>query len=185
LAEAKGVSLLSSPYDTSSTSLLVLYSAPVITVADETIVALSPRDWIKTAKQAIAAAQIESEQILAIGITNQRETSLLWEKDSGKPVYNAIVWQCRRSAGICQELRSAGLEKTIRGNRTCAGSIFFGTNLSWGFREERPDLREGAGARSSLWNHRFWTYLQAHRSYDHYPTNASRTLLSIAQRGLG
>jgi len=55
LAEAKNVSLLSSPYDTSSTSLLVLYSAPVISVADQTIAALSPRDWIKTAKQAIAA----------------------------------------------------------------------------------------------------------------------------------
>jgi manganese-dependent inorganic pyrophosphatase len=64
LAEAKGVSLLSSPYDTSSTSLLVLYSAPVITVADETIVALSPRDWIKTAKQAIAASPSRSVPVV-------------------------------------------------------------------------------------------------------------------------
>lgn len=64
LAEAKGVSLLSSPYDTSSTSLLVLYSAPVITVADDTIIALSPRDWIKTAKQAIAASPSRSVPVV-------------------------------------------------------------------------------------------------------------------------
>ncbi|MFA6007966.1 MAG: FGGY family carbohydrate kinase, partial [Candidatus Shapirobacteria bacterium] len=62
---------------------------------------------LEAARGAIEAAQIESDQIRAIGITNQRETTLLWERDTGKPVYNAIVWQCRRSSGICDELRSA------------------------------------------------------------------------------
>ena len=64
LAEKKGVSLLSSPYDTSSTSLLVLYSAPVITVADEAIAPLGRRDWIKTAKQAIAASPSRSVAVV-------------------------------------------------------------------------------------------------------------------------
>ena len=53
------------------------------------------------------------DQIEAIGITNQRETTVVWERATGKPVYNAIVWQCRRSADICKELTALGLAKTV------------------------------------------------------------------------
>ncbi|HON89247.1 MAG TPA: FGGY family carbohydrate kinase, partial [Spirochaetales bacterium] len=63
---------------------------------------------------AMEAAQITSNQIAAIGITNQRETCVLWDKKTGVPIYNAIVWQCRRSASICQELKAIGYEKEIR-----------------------------------------------------------------------
>ncbi len=66
------------------------------------------RTQLAAARAAIGSAQIEAEQVEAIGITNQRETTLLWDRSTGQPVYNAIVWQCRRSADICQELRAMG-----------------------------------------------------------------------------
>jgi len=69
---------------------------------------------LDAARGAIDAAQIEPRQIAAIGITNQRETVVVWERATGKPVYNAIVWQCRRSSGICDELRARGAETLIR-----------------------------------------------------------------------
>ena len=64
----------------------------------------------------LAKADISSDQIAAIGITNQRETTIVWEKETGKPIYNAIVWQCRRTAEICEHLKRDGLEDYIRSN---------------------------------------------------------------------
>src|SRR5208283_5681594 len=61
---------------------------------------------LAAARGAIEAAQIESDQVGAIGIANQRETTVVWDRATGKPVYNAIVWQCRRSSDICDELRA-------------------------------------------------------------------------------
>ena len=66
------------------------------------------------AKEAMYKAGIKSIQLAGIGITNQRETTIIWDKKTGKPVYNAIVWQCRRSASICEDLKSKGLEEKIR-----------------------------------------------------------------------
>ena len=96
---------------------------------------------LESARGAIAAAQIEADQILAIGITNQRETTVVWEKETGRPVYNAIVWQCRRSAGICDELRAHGAQAMVREKTGLVLDAYFsGTKLTWLFRE-RPDLR--------------------------------------------
>ena len=53
--------------------------------------------------------KVDPKDIVGIGITNQRETTIVWEKETGKPVYNAIVWQCRRTAPICEELKAEGL----------------------------------------------------------------------------
>ena len=57
------------------------------------------------ASQVLETAGIRSEEIATIGITNQRETTVVWDKTTGRPVYNAIVWQCRRTAGLCDELK--------------------------------------------------------------------------------
>ena len=57
---------------------------------------------------------IRPEQVSAIGITNQRETTIVWDKSTGKPVYNAIVWQCRRTSEICDELKEKGYEEIIK-----------------------------------------------------------------------
>mgnify|MGYP002514710069 CR=1 FL=1 len=62
------------------------------------------------AVEAMSKAGATAEDIAAIGITNQRETTVVWDKNTGKPVYNAIVWQCRRTASICDDLKKKGLE---------------------------------------------------------------------------
>lgn len=61
-----------------------------------------------TLVEVLAKADISSDQIAAIGITNQRETAIVWERETGKPIYNAIVWQCRRTADICEQLKRDG-----------------------------------------------------------------------------
>ena len=66
------------------------------------------------AREALEMASIKPEQIEAIGITNQRETTVVWDRHTGIPIYNAIVWQCRRTADFCEELKSRGLEKKIK-----------------------------------------------------------------------
>ena len=60
--------------------------------------------------EVIAQSGISLKDVAAIGITNQRETVIVWDKNTGEPVYNAIVWQCRRTAEICEELKKRGLE---------------------------------------------------------------------------
>ncbi|MBQ1926253.1 MAG: glycerol kinase, partial [Proteobacteria bacterium] len=59
---------------------------------------------------AVARARIDAKHIAAIGITNQRETTVVWERGSGEPVYNAIVWQCRRTTELCRKLKADGIE---------------------------------------------------------------------------
>ena len=71
------------------------------------------RTSVETARQALAAAKLEARDIAAIGITNQRETCLLWDKRSGKPIHRAIVWQDRRTAELCRSLKEAGHEPAI------------------------------------------------------------------------
>ena len=65
-------------------------------------------------QEVMAKCNITQENIAAIGITNQRETTIVWEKSTGKPIYNAIVWQCRRTSEICDELKEKGSEKLIK-----------------------------------------------------------------------
>ena len=66
------------------------------------------------AREVLETAGVSPQDIAAIGITNQRETTVVWDKNTGKPIYNAIVWQCRRTAGICDDLKAKGLESYIR-----------------------------------------------------------------------
>ena len=65
-------------------------------------------------RQAISKAGLSASDIAAIGITNQRETTMIWDRRTGEPVYNAIVWQCRRTADYCDELKAQGLTDKIR-----------------------------------------------------------------------
>ena len=69
---------------------------------------------LAVAREALQRAEVSADQIAAIGITNQRETMVLWDRDTGKPVHNAIVWQSRVSSGICEQLKADGLEETVR-----------------------------------------------------------------------
>jgi glycerol kinase len=139
---------------------------------------------LEVARGAIATAQIEASQIESIGITNQRETTLLWERASGKPVHNAIVWQCRRSAGICRELREAGHSELVaRKTGLVLDPYFSGTKLMWLF-AEYPDLRRRAQAGELLFGTvDSWLVWRLTGLHCTDPTNASRTLLFNIRTG--
>jgi glycerol kinase len=133
---------------------------------------------------AIDAAQITPSQIAAIGITNQRETTIVWDRITGKPVYNAIVWQCRRSSAICQDLKAKGYEQEIRARTGLILDPYFsGTKLVWMFNEipglrtraERGELMFGTVDSWLIWN------LTGRHETD--ATNASRTLLFNIREG--
>ena len=82
--------------------------------------------------EAIAQIGAEPSEIAAVGITNQRETVIVWDKATGKPIYNAIVWQCRRTADICEELKKQGLEEYIRQTTGLPIDAYFSaTKIKW------------------------------------------------------
>ena len=99
---------------------------------------------LEVAKQALSNIGATAADIAAIGITNQRETTIIWNKFTGRPVYNAIVWQCRRTAPYCDALVEAGLVDTIR-NKTglVIDPYFSGTKIRW-ILENVPGTREQA-----------------------------------------
>ncbi|MBR4036842.1 MAG: glycerol kinase GlpK [Oscillospiraceae bacterium] len=82
--------------------------------------------------EAIVKSGIDPSEIAGIGITNQRETTILWDKKTGRPVYNAIVWQCRRTADICDDLVARGLDKYIKESTGLVVDAYFsGTKIKW------------------------------------------------------
>lgn len=128
----------------------------------------------------VAKTGIDPQEIAAIGITNQRETTVVWDKNTGKPVYNAIVWQCRRTAGICDELKAKGLEKTFRDKTGLVMDAYFsGTKVKWildhveGAREraEKGELLFGTMDTWLIWK------LTGGRVHVTDYSNASRTLM--------
>jgi len=132
------------------------------------------------AREVMEKNGIRPEQVAAIGITNQRETTVVWDRVTGKPIYNAIVWQCRRTAPICEELKARGLEPYIREKTgLMLDSYFSGTKVKWildevdGARERarRGELLLGTIDTWLIWN---LTRGRVHCT-DH--SNASRTML--------
>jgi len=98
------------------------------------------------AQEALARAQIRPAEVAAIGITNQRETTLLWDRKTSEPVANAIVWQDRRTAPFCDQLRSRGLESLIREKTGLVIDAYFSaTKLHW-LLENVPGVRARAEA---------------------------------------
>ena len=130
--------------------------------------------------EALAQAGLHHDQVAAIGITNQRETTVVWEKATGKPIYNAIVWQCRRTAAICEELKARGLEEYVRENTGLVLDAYFsGTKVKW-------ILDNVEGAREKAMNGELlfgtidtWLVWKMTNGEVHVtdPTNASRTML--------
>ena len=133
-----------------------------------------------TLNEVVAKAGITSDKIAAIGITNQRETTIVWEKETGKPIYNAIVWQCRRTADICTQLKADGHESYIRKTTGLVVDPYFsGTKIKWIL-----DHVEGARERAEKGELLFgtvdtwlvWKLTQGRAHVTDY-TNASRTML--------
>ncbi|HEY8048327.1 MAG TPA: glycerol kinase GlpK [Ramlibacter sp.] len=102
------------------------------------------RTQLATAQEALAKAKVDATQVRAIGITNQRETTLLWERKTGRPIHHAIVWQDRRGEPMCARLREAGHDKLIQ-QRTGlrVDSYFSATKIAW-LLENLPGAREQA-----------------------------------------
>ena len=96
------------------------------------------------AKAALAEARVSAEDLAAIGITNQRETVVLWDRSTGKPLHPAIVWQCRRTAEVCDRIRQRGFDKVIRERTGLVTDAYFsGTKIAW-LLENVPSARERA-----------------------------------------
>jgi len=141
---------------------------------------------ITTCKKALNDGKIRANEILALGITNQRETTLLWDKVTGEPIYNAIVWQDRRTSKFCDELRRAGLEKLVTSvTGLLLDPYFSATKLKW-----LMDNVEGARTKAEAGRLLFGTvdtYLIWHltkgRVHATDATNASRTMLYDINKG--
>jgi glycerol kinase len=133
-----------------------------------------------TLTEVLAKTGISPDQIAAIGITNQRETTVVWEKSTGKPVYNAIVWQCRRTADICEQLKARGLTDYIRDNTGLVLDAYFsGTKLKW-ILDNVEGAREKANNGELLFGTvdtwLIWKLTDGRVHVTDY-TNASRTML--------
>jgi glycerol kinase len=143
-----------------------------------------PEDWwratLESSEDALASAGIEATELAAIGITNQRETTVIWDRETLRPVHSAIVWQDRRTAPLCEELKREGWEERIA-ERTglVIDPYFSGTKIAW-LLENVADIRDGAEAGRLAFG-TVDSYVVARltggrvHATDH--TNASRTLL--------
>ncbi|MDR3221359.1 MAG: glycerol kinase GlpK [Candidatus Accumulibacter sp.] len=178
---------------TSSRAIVFDHSGESVGVAQKEFTQIYPQaGWVEhdameiwetqrdVAHEALKKTGIHPDEIAAIGITNQRETTVVWDKTSGRPIHNAIVWQCRRTAALCDQLKARGLEAYVREN---TGHIidanFSATKIKWihhlvaGARDraERGELLFGNIDTWLIWK---LTHGKAHVT-DY--SNASRTLL--------
>ncbi|MEP6713744.1 MAG: glycerol kinase GlpK [Ferruginibacter sp.] len=178
---------------TSSRAIVFDKKGSIISVAQKEFTQYFPQPgWVEhdaneiwstqlgVAAEAITKAGLTAENIAAIGITNQRETTVVWERSTGKPIYNAIVWQDRRTATFCDELKSQGLDKMIQQKTGLIVDAYFsGTKVKWildnvpGAREKanNGELAFGTIDTWLLWN---LTKGQIHATD---VSNASRTML--------
>ena len=178
---------------TSSRALVVDHAGSVVALAQKEFQQIFPRPgWVEhdpneiwssqagVAVEAIANSGIEVRDIAAIGITNQRETAVVWDRHTGEPVYNAIVWQDRRTSGYCDRLKAEGLEPLIR-DRTglVIDAYFSGTKVHW-ILENVPGAREKAAAGDLAFGTiDSWLIWKLTKGQTHVTdvTNASRTML--------
>ncbi len=178
---------------TSSRCILFDYHGNICSMAQQEFTQIFPQPgWVEhdpmeiwdsvcaTFREAMTAIGATADDIASIGITNQRETTIVWDKETGKPIYNAIVWQCRRTAYIVEELKAMGLEEHIRQTTGLVPDAYFsGTKIKWildhvdGARERarRGELLFGTVETWLIWN------LTGHQVHVTDYTNASRTML--------
>ena len=153
-----------------------IYPKPGWVEHDPDVILSTQKEALQTA---VKLSGVPVEEVAAIGITNQRETTVLWDRRTGRPVYNAIVWQCRRTAPIVEQLRAQGLEEYIRETTGLLPDAYFaGTKLKWLLdelnlheRAERGDLCFGTIDSWLAWN------LIEGRPHVTDVSNASRTML--------
>jgi glycerol kinase len=130
---------------TSSRAIVFDNKGSIISLAQKEFTQIYPQPgWVEhdaneiwstqlgVAAEAITKAGLNVEDIAAIGITNQRETTVVWERSTGKPIYNAIVWQDRRTASFCDSLKANGTDKIIRQKTGLIVDAYFSaTKIKW------------------------------------------------------
>ncbi|HZU70352.1 MAG TPA: glycerol kinase GlpK [Ktedonobacteraceae bacterium] len=184
---------------TSSRAIVFNHDGAIVSVAQQEFPQIYPAPglvehdpeaiWssqLAVAQEALKKAGASASDIAAIGITNQRETAIVWEKSTGKPVFNAIVWQSRLTVPICDALKAKGFDKEIRDRTGLVTDAYFsGTKVKWildnvpGAREkaERGELLFGNVDTFLMWR------LSKGRVHATDPSNASRTLLYNIYQG--
>src|SRR5579883_669100 len=184
---------------TSSRAILFDHEGAIVSVAQQEFPQIYPSPglvehdpeaiWssqLAVAQEAMRKAGASAADIAALGITNQRETAIVWEKSTGKPVFNAIVWQSRLTVPICDALKEKGFDKEIRERTGLVTDAYFsGTKVKWildnvsGVREkaERGEVLFGNVDTFLMWR------LSKGRVHATDPSNASRTLLYNIYKG--
>ncbi|CCQ94533.1 glycerol kinase [[Clostridium] ultunense Esp] len=178
---------------TSSRAIIFNHEGEIIQVAQKEFTQHYPKPgWVEhdpmeiwgtqsgVLREVLETAGIRPDEIAAIGITNQRETTVVWDKNTGKPIYNAIVWQCRRTANICDELKAKGLEEYVRENTGLVIDAYFsGTKIKW-ILDNVEGAREKAEKGELLFgNMDTWLIWNLTRGKVHVTdySNASRTMI--------
>ncbi len=135
---------------------------------------------VSTVRKVLSSARQSAAQIAAIGITNQRETTVLWDRKTGKPVCRAIVWQCRRTADLCRTLKERGLEQTVRRKTGLVIDAYFsGTKVRWMLDSDPEIARRAAAGELAFGTIDSWLVwnLTGGECHGTDYTNASRTML--------
>lgn len=178
---------------TSSRCLVFDRSQKIIGVVQKEFAQYFPHDgWVEhdpleiwasalgVIEEAIQVSGINMDSIAGIGITNQRETTIVWEKETGRPIMNAIVWQCRRTASICEQMIQDGLKEYVRDTTGLLIDAYFsGTKLKW-ILDNVPDARQRAKNGELLFGTvDSWLLWNLTRGVVHVTdrTNAARTML--------
>ncbi|WP_291576574.1 glycerol kinase GlpK [Clostridium sp. UBA4548] len=178
---------------TSSRAILFNEKGDIVSVAQKEFKQIYPKGgWVEhdpmeiwssqfsVAAEAMARINAEGTDIAAVGITNQRETTVVWDKRTGIPVYNAIVWQCRRTSGTCDELKAKGFDTVVKDKTGLVLDAYFsGTKIKW-ILDNVPGAREEAEKGNLIFgNIDTWLIWQLTKGKVHVTdcTNASRTML--------
>src|SRR6266436_7412692 len=184
---------------TSSRTIVFDHSGSVVALAQKEFRQIFPRPgWVEhdateiwatqlhTATEALGKAGLTAADIAAIGITNQRETTVVWDRDTGEPVHHAIVWQDRRTAARCDQLKARGLAPMIkRKTGLVVDAYFSGTKLEWILRNvpgAQAKAKAGKLAFGTVDSWLVWN-LTGGRVHVTDPSNASRTLLFNLRTG--
>ena len=178
---------------TSSRAILIDKNGKLVDIKQKEFTQIFPKQgWVEHDPSEILSSEyevfeelllsnnIDPKNIISIGITNQRETTVLWEKDTGKPLYNAIVWQDKRTSDICEKIKEDGLEEYIKKNTgLVVDSYFSATKIKWiienveGVKNKIKNNNVMAGTIDSWLIYNFSSFKSHVTDY----TNASRTMI--------
>ncbi len=178
---------------TSSRAMLFDRKGNIVSVAQKEFRQIYPQPgWVEhnpqeiwstqagVAAEAVTRAGVNGTSIASIGITNQRETTIVWDRDTGQPIYNAIVWQDRRTAGLCDELKAQGLEAKVRAKTGLPIDAYFSaTKIRWildNVDGARDKAKQGKLAFGTVDSWLVWNFTK-HELHITDVTNASRTML--------